>query len=323
MRVLVTGASGQDGTYLIERLIDAGHEVYGTALPTDPLLPGLIASYPSVEIVELDLADLGQVREVATAVRADQVFNLGGISSVAYSWENPGLTGLVSGVAPVVLLEAALEANPEVRFVQASSSEMFGDAPGTIHNENSPLQPVSPYACAKAYAHQSIAAMRMRGVHAASAILFNHESPRRPEGFVTRRVTRGVAMVATGRADALMIGDPDIRRDWGWAPDYVDALIRIAEADTPRDFVIATGRSTSVREFAEAAFEAAGVPVERRRIVLDPEFHRTGDLRSTVGDSTLARRELDWEPTVEVEAIAARMVQEDIAALSASLSAHA
>ncbi|MCJ1685824.1 GDP-mannose 4,6-dehydratase [Rathayibacter sp. VKM Ac-2927] len=306
----VTGASGQDGGYLVERLLADGWEVSALVRDEDASLPA------SVRPFQGDLRDAAGLGRVIAEARPDTVFHLAGISSVAQSWQEPVLTAEVTGTAVAALLEAALalqeSAGREVRFVQASSSEIFGAATENPQTESTPIRPVSPYGAAKAFAHHLVGVYRGRGLHASSAILYNHESPRRPESFVTRKITAGVAAIAAGTATELSLGNLDARRDWGWAPDYVDALVRASRAGSAGDYVIATGVAHSVREFVGAAFAAAGIDAWEDRIRIDPRFARPVDAPEMRGDASKARAELGWAPTVAFEEIVARMVEHDL-----------
>jgi GDPmannose 4,6-dehydratase len=205
-----------------------------------------------------------------------------------------------------------------VRFVQASSAEIFGEPDRSPQDESTPVRPVNPYGAAKAYAHLMVDVYRRRELRAVSAILYNHESPRRPGQFVTRKITSTVAAIARGRADVLALGNLDARRDWGWAPDYVDAMVRAARADIARDYVVATGVGRSVRDFVAAAFARAGISDWEPLVVVDPEFVRPADPTELVGDATLARTALGWSPSVEFDEIVGRMVDADLAQGSSS-----
>ncbi len=213
-------------------------------------------------------------------------------------------------------MESALQVQEKhgrpVRFVQASSAEIFGEPDRSPQDESTPVRPVNPYGAAKAYAHLMVDVYRRRDLHAVSAILYNHESPRRPEQFVTRKITSTVAAIAQGRAERLALGNLDARRDWGWAPDYVDAMVRAARAEAPRDYVIATGVARSVRDFVAAAFARAGIGDWEPLVVVDPEFVRPADPTELVGDATRARTALGWSPTVEFDEIVGRMVDADL-----------
>jgi GDPmannose 4,6-dehydratase len=314
-RVLVTGATGQDGSYLVEQLLADGAEVHAL-VRGEPHGPGETALSDEVHRHSGNLTDGPALEALVAEVAPTEVYNLGGISSVALSWQEPGLTAQVSGVAVGHLLKAAHELQERtgdpVRFVQASSAEIFGAPDRVPQDETTPVAPVTPYGAAKAYAHHLVGVWRGRGLHASSCILYNHESPRRPDTFVTRKITSGAARIARGLQDELALGNLESRRDWGWAPDYVGAMLLAARADDPRAYVIATGVAHSVREFVAAAFQAAGIPEWERHVTLDPRFARPSDAPEQVGDPTRARTLLDWEPTVGFEEIVERMVRHDL-----------
>lgn len=312
-RALVTGATGQDGSYLVERLVDEGVEVHALLRADDeasPLPQGVVGHMG-------DLTDGAALEALVSGVEPHEVFNLGGISSVALSWSEPALTAQASGVAVGHLLKASLElqerSGRSVGFVQASSAEVFGWAEVLPQDEDTPVRPVTPYGAAKAYAHHLVGVYRRRGLRATSCILYNHESPRRPETFVTRKITTGVARIAAGRQDVLSMGNLDARRDWGWAPDYVDAMVRAVRHDEARDFVIATGQAHSVRDFVAAAFAAADISDWADLVTLDPRFARPSDAPEQVGDPARAKRVLGWTPTVVFADVVARMVEHDLA----------
>lgn len=317
-RILVTGLSGQDGSYLGERLIAQGHEIHALVRSTtsDP------EETPVPSTVEAHVGDLGDpdgLRDLVARLRPDVVYNLGGISSVAQSWHEPSLTGQVSGVALAGLLEGVVAARDrarhEVRVVQASSSEIFGEPNTMPQTETTPIAPLSPYGVAKAYAHGIARAFRSRGVHVSNAVLYNHESPRRPTRFVTRKITHAAAAIARGRLDRLEMGNIDARRDWGWAPDYVDAMIRMAEAAEPDDYVIATGETHTVSEFIETAFRHAGILEWSAYVTVDEGLLRPTDVSVMVGDASKAAEKLGWAPTVRFDEIVARMVDHDLSEL--------
>jgi GDPmannose 4,6-dehydratase len=314
-RVLVTGATGQDGSYLVEQLLAEGAEVHalvrdGASRPGETPLPDQVHRHRG------DLTDGSALEALVAEVAPTEVYNLGGISSVALSWQEPGLTAQVTGVAVGHLLKAAHELQERtgrpVRFVQASSAEIFGRAEQVPQDESTPVAPVTPYGAAKAYAHHLVGVYRARGLHAVSAVLYNHESPRRPEAFVTRKITAGVARIARGHQDELALGNLDARRDWGWAPDYVRAMVLAARAQEPQTYVIATGVGHSVRDFVGAAFQAAGIPQWERHVTVDPRFARPSDAPEQLGDPALARAELSWAPTVDFDELVARMVRHDL-----------
>lgn len=310
-RVLVTGVTGQDGGYLAERLVAEGSEVHGLVHDGDQHAAALRERTPEVVLHQGDLTDSDSLKRVVDAVQPDEVYNLAGVSSVALSWQEPVLTADVTALGVARLL-AVLDGS-SVRFVQASSAEVFGDATEVPQTEATPLRPTSPYGVAKVFAHQLVGLHRAQGMHAVSLVLYNHESPRRPLTFVTRKITHTVARIAAGLEQELVLGNVTARRDWGWAPDYVDAMVRAARAEKPDDFVIATGEAHSVEELALAAFARVGL---EPRIRVDESLVRPGDPALLVGDATKAREQLGWAPTVGFEEIVGRMVDADLAALS-------
>jgi GDPmannose 4,6-dehydratase len=311
----ITGITGQDGGYLAEQLLAQGAAVHGLVRHAGELAPTERA-HPGVSLHVADLTDTAGVAGLLAEVGPDEIYNLAGISSVARSWQEPVATGEVSGLAAAGVLQSAWELaerlGRRVSVVQASSAEIFGNPASAPQDETTPIAPVTPYGAAKAYAHHMARVYRGRGLHAATVILYNHESPRRPPAFVTRKITQGAAMIARGEQDELALGNLDARRDWGWAPDYVDAMVRAARHDVPDDFVIATGRAHSVAEFVAAAFRAAGIDDWRRYVRVDPAFVRPVDAVELTGDATRARAVLGWAPTVGFDEIVARMVQTDL-----------
>lgn len=321
---LVTGASGQDGYYLCRDLVADGFEVHALVRPDDgtpdPGLTDLARDLPGVRQSVCDLTDAAGLAGLLRELQPDEVYNFAGISSVALSWREPVLTGSVTGLAVAGMLEAAWQVQEQtgrqVRFVQASSAEIFGEAEQSPQNESTPIRPVSPYGAAKAFAHHLVGVYRGRGLHASAVILYNHESPRRPETFVSRKITAGVARIAAGLEDTLTLGSLDARRDWGWAPDYVRAAIATARSARPGDFVVATGVAHSVAEFAAAAFARAGVADWEARVQTDAKFVRDADAAEQVGDPSKIRRELGWAPTLTFVDIVAAMVDHDIARLA-------
>ncbi|MEE9094704.1 GDP-mannose 4,6-dehydratase [Pseudarthrobacter phenanthrenivorans] len=311
MRALVTGVTGQDGSYLAEQLLSLGWEVHGLTRRPDKIL-----AVSEMLVHYGDLGDADRLRSVVSEVMPDVIFNLGGISSVAQSWKSPELTTSVSGAAVGTLLEAAWQLQEKeghrVRFLQASSSEIFGHAKETPQNELTPIAPTNPYGVAKALAHQLTSVYRSRGLWASNVILFNHESPRRPESFVTRKITMGAARIASGRQDKIYLGNLDSRRDWGWAPDYVDAMVRVSALADPSDFVISSGRMHSVREFAKAALQAAGIPDWEEHIEVDDRFLRPVDAVETCGDNSRLHEATGWQPLMPFEEIVKKMVYYDL-----------
>jgi GDPmannose 4,6-dehydratase len=314
MRVLVTGVTGQDGGYLAERLVSEGCEVHGLVHSGDPHVAALASRTPSVVLHEGDLTDAESLERVVAKAAPDEVYNLAGVSSVARSWTEPVLTADVTALGVARLLAAVLaeqeRSGRRIAFVQASSAEVFGDAERVPQDEQTPLRPTSPYGVAKVFGHQLVGVYRAQGLHAVSLILYNHESPRRPPTFVTRKITQTVARIAKGLEDELVLGNLEARRDWGWAPDYVGAMVRAARAAVADDFVIATGEAHSVEELALAAFAHAGV---EPRIRVDESLVRPADATLLVGDASKARSVLGWAPTVGFEELVARMVDADLA----------
>jgi GDPmannose 4,6-dehydratase len=307
-RALVTGVGGQDGGYLAERLVADGLEVHALVLGGE----GRPRHCPGdVVLHEGDVADIEATRRLVLGLRPTEVYNLAAISSVARSWDEPDLVALVNGQAAVALMESARQVGG-VRFVQASSAEIFGEPAESPQTECTPVRPVNPYGAAKAFAHLAAGVFRRRDQHVSSLVLYNHESPRRDERFVTRRITSSVAAIARGEADELVLGNLDARRDWGWAPDYVDAMVRAARADEPDDYVVATGHAHAVRDFVAAAFEAAGITDWEQLVRQDPALLRPADATELVGDASRARERLGWAPTVGFEDVVRRMVAADL-----------
>jgi GDPmannose 4,6-dehydratase len=311
----ITGITGQDGGYLAEQLLAQGSSVHGLVRAAAEVAP-TIAAYPGVSLHVADLTDTAAVAGLLAEIAPDEIYNLAGISSVARSWQEPVATGLVSGLAAAGVLQSAFELSERtgrrVAVLQASSAEIFGNPGVWPQDESTPIAPVTPYGAAKAYAHHMARVYRARGLHAANVILYNHESPRRPPAFVTRKITQGAAMIARGEQDELALGNLDARRDWGWAPDYVDAMVRAARHDMADDYVIATGRSHSVAEFVAAAFRAAGIDDWERHVRVDPAFVRPVDAVELTGDASRARVRLGWAPTVGFDEVVARMVRADL-----------
>lgn len=316
---LITGITGQTGSYLADQLIGQGWTVNGMVRDADDLESDFRRRTPGAQLLHGELADRESLRSVVRQTRPTAIFNLGGLTSVAQSFEQPELTARITGLAVATLLEAALELSREagkpVAFVQASSAEMFGNTEQVPQTELTAIRPVSPYGAAKAYGHHLVGVYRGLGLRATSCILYNHESPRRPAQFVTRKITSGVARIAAGLDTELVLGNLDAGRDWGWAPDYASALA-LAASGTPGDYVIATGTVHTVRDFVAAAFAAVGIDDWAPLVRQDAAFMRPVDAPTLVGDSSLARRVLGWAPTVEFADIVARMVSADTQLLS-------
>lgn len=321
----MTGATGQDGSYLCEMLAASGAEVHALVRPVAPgeVEPGLAElqeAVPGLVIHHADLADADGLAAVVAQVAPDEIFNLAGISSVAYSWRAPLETGIVSGMAVATLLDAGWQLQERsgrpVRFVQASSAEIFGDAQQVPQDESTPIRPLTPYGAAKAYAHHMVGVYRARGMHAATVILYNHESPRRPTTFVTRKITQGAARIAAGLDRTLTLGALDVRRDWGWAPDYVRAALAVIRADVADDFVVATGAAHTVQDFVEVAFARAGIPDWAEYVRTDPQFVRPTETAIQLGDATKLRTTLGWEPTKDFAGVVRAMVDHDVELLA-------
>ena len=315
---LITGANGQDGGYLVERLLADGHEVHGLC-HSQAGADALVARFPLAHGHVGDLADAAGLEAIITAVEPTRLYNLAGNTSVARSWEFPTDTADVLGVGAVRLLDAAWRLQERtsmpVRFLQASSAELFGDTTELRQSESTPVAPVTPYGAAKAFAHQMVGVYRARGMFASAAILYNHESPRRPAAFVARKISIEVARISLGLSDSLVLGNIDVKRDWGYAPDYVDAMIRILDAESPNNYIVASGQAHSVREFVECAFEHVGISDWQRFVTIDPGLYRPADPQQLVGDP--ARLEgLGWRPTVDFSGLVKIMVDSDLAALA-------
>ncbi|KQQ95835.1 GDP-mannose 4,6 dehydratase [Leifsonia sp. Leaf325] len=313
-RVLVTGANGQDGTYLVRTLLADGHAVHGMC-HSEAGAARLVADFPEATAHVCDLGDTAGITRMIDEISPTHVYNLAGNTSVARSWEFPAETADVLGTGPIRLLEAAWKLGERtgetVRFVQASSAEIFGDASVVPQDESTPRVPVTPYGVAKTLAHEMAGVYRERGMFASTAILYNHESPLRPPSFVARKISREVARIATGQSEQLTLGNIDVRRDWGYAPDYVDAMLHIGRAAQPGDFVVATGQAHSVRDFVDAAFRHVGIDDWDRYVSIDPAFYRPADPQELVGDSSRLRG-LGWNPSVDFGQLVTLMVDHDL-----------
>jgi len=332
-RALITGITGQDGSYLAEHLLKEGYEVWGLVRgQSNPRVSRLRTLLSDVRLVRGDLLDQGSLIAAVEKVQPDEVYNLGAISFVPMSWEQAELTAEVTGMGVLRMLEAIRvcsgitasrgAAPGQIRFYQASSSEMFGQVRETPQTERTPFHPRSPYGVAKAYGHFLTQNYRESyGMYAVSGILFNHESPRRGPEFVTRKVSLGVARIKLGLANELRLGNLEARRDWGYAGDYVRAMHMMLQKDTPEDYVIGTGRTHSVRELVVAAFEAAGLSWEPY-VVSDESLHRPAEVDLLCADPKKARTQLGWEPSVTFEQLVAMMVEADIRLLSAGEDPH-
>ena len=317
-RALITGVTGQDGSYLAEFLADRGYEVYGMVRRSSTeTLERIAHVLDRITLVQGDLLDQFSLVAVLEESQPSEVYNLGAQSFVPTSFSQPVLTAEFTAVGVTRLLEAIRMVDPTIRFYQASSSEMFGRVRETPQSETTPFHPRSPYGVAKAYGHQITVNYRESyDLFAVSGILFNHESPRRGMEFVTRKVSDGVARIKLGLAPELRLGNLDAQRDWGFAGDYVRAMWLMLQQDQPDDYVIATGESHSVRELVEVAFDHVGLRWEDY-VRTDPAFLRPAEVDRLIGDATKARRALRWTPSVGFEGLVRMMVDADLARLSA------
>jgi len=316
-RALITGITGQDGSYLAELLLEKGYEVHGMVRRSSTERADRIEHLRGrITLHQGDLLDQRSLVDALRASKPDEIYNLAAMSYVAVSWIQPTLTAEFSGVGVTRILEAVREVCPGARFYQASSSEMFGKVREVPQNEMTPFYPRSPYGVAKAYGHFITVNYRESyDLHATSGILFNHESPRRGLEFVTRKITWHAAAIRLGLVDELRLGNLDAERDWGYAKDYVEAMWLMLQRDEPEDFVIATGIAHSVRECLEVAFDHAGLPVDDH-VVHDEELVRPAEVDHLIGDHSKASTLLGWEPRTDFETMIRLMVDADLALLS-------
>jgi GDPmannose 4,6-dehydratase len=316
-RAIITGITGQDGSYLAEYLLEKGYVVYGMVRRSSSQHFDRIQHiFDRVELVEGDLTDQSSLDDAIKTIGPDEVYNLASQSFVPTSWNQPVLTADVTGTGVTRMLEAIRKHKPDAKFYQASTSEMFGKVQETPQTEKTPFYPRSPYGVAKVYAHWiTINYRESYNIFACSGICFNHESPRRGLEFISRKVTDGVARIKLGLADKLRLGNLDARRDWGFAGDYVEAMWLMLQQDQPEDYVIATGESHSVRDLVETAFGYIGLPLEPY-IVVDPKLFRPAEVDILVGDAAKAQAKLGWRPTLSFDEMIGMMVEADLKRLS-------
>ena len=319
-RALITGITGQDGSYLAELLLDKGYEVIGMVRRSSTVnFERLAHLQDRITFVAGDLLDEGSMIQVLRTHRPEEVYNLAAQSFVQTSFGQPVLTGETTALGVTRVLDAIRLVDPAIRFYQASSSEMFGKVQEVPQRESTPFYPRSPYGVAKVYGHWITVNYRESyDLHASSGILFNHESPRRGHEFVTRKITHAAARIKLGQQDTLVLGDLDPQRDWGFAGDYVEAMWMMLQQDQPDDYVICTGETHSVRDFLDVAFSRVGLRWQDH-VEQDPEFMRPAEVDLLVGDASKAQKVLDWEPRTSFEELVEMMVDADLALLSGRL----
>jgi GDPmannose 4,6-dehydratase len=318
MKALITGITGQDGSYLADLLIEKGYEVHGIIRRSSSFNTARIEhlmSNPKMVLHYGDLTDYNTVANIIDEHHFDEIYNLGAQSHVKVSFDAPVYTGQTAGIGTLHMLEAIRlyekRHGRKIRFYQASSSEMFGKVQEVPQKETTPFYPRSPYGCAKVYAHYLTVNYRESyGLHASCGILFNHESPRRGETFVTRKITRAVGRIYQGLQKKLYLGNLDALRDWGFAGDYVDAMWRMLQQDTPDDYVVATGKMISVREFCEKAFARFNMDY-KQYVEIDPKYYRPAEVDQLLGDPTKAKQKLGWEPKVSTDELINMMADHD------------
>jgi GDPmannose 4,6-dehydratase len=317
-RALITGITGQDGLYLGELLAAKGYEVFGLVRgQSNPKISLVERIIPSVQLLEGDLTDLPSLIGAMEVAQPNEVYNLAAISFVGLSWKQAELTGEITGMGVLRVLEAmrihTQNDMSRVRFYQASSSEMFGKVRETPQRETTPFHPRSPYGVAKTFGHYMTVNYRESyGAHACSGILFNHESERRGHEFVTRKVTRAVARISLGLQTTISLGNLDSRRDWGFAGDYVEAMWRMLQQDEADDYVIATGETHSIGDLLDVAFSRVGIADWKRHVEQDPRYFRPAEVDLLIGDASKARDQLDWAPTMGFQQLIERMVDADV-----------
>ncbi len=319
-RAFITGITGQDGSYLTDFLLSKGYEIHGLVRRSSSFnrkrIEHVFKDYQSTKDIFLhygDLTDASNLARLIEKVNPDELYNLGAQSHVRVSFDMPEYTANVNYLGALRLLEAVRETRIKTKFYQASTSEMFGDTTEYPQNERTPFKPRSPYAAAKVAAYWAVANYREAyGIFACNGILFNHESPRRGESFVTRKITMGVADIVDGRKDRIYLGNLDAKRDWGYAPEYVEAMWLMLQHEKPDDYVIATGESHSVREFVQQAFQAVGIDDWQKYAAFDPLYQRPTDVSILAGDASKAKTILGWEPKVRFKELVKIMVDADL-----------
>jgi GDPmannose 4,6-dehydratase len=310
---LITGITGQDGSYLAEFLLEKGYRVYGLIRRSSTVNFERISHIQrDIELLSGDLLDQKSLTSALEVSGAHEIYNLGAQSFVPVSWDQPMLTGEITGLGTTRLLEAVRSVNPKARFYQASTSELFGKAQETPQRESTPFYPRSPYGVSKLYAHWiTINYRESYNMYACAGILFNHESPRRGLEFVTRKITHGVALIKLGREKKLHLGNLDARRDWGYAGDFVRAMWLMLQQEEAEDYVIATGVDRTIGDFCQAAFEHVGLDWQEH-VVVDPKFFRPAEVNILLGDGTKAKEKLGWEPETSFEEMVQMMVDRDL-----------
>jgi GDPmannose 4,6-dehydratase len=316
-KALITGITGQDGSYLAELLLDKGYQVYGMVRRSSTETIGRIEHIKDrIHFLQGDLLDQASLTKAIEEAAPDEIYNLAAQSFVPTSWSQPVLTGQITATGVTRMLESVRQVAPQARFYQASSSEMFGKVREVPQTETTPFHPRSPYAVAKTYGHHITVNYRESyGLFTAAGILFNHESPRRGLEFVTRKITDGVARIKRGLTDELRLGNLDSQRDWGYAGDYVRAMWLMLQQDQGENFVIATGRTHSIRDFLDIAFGHVDLDWQDY-VKQDPRFLRPAEVDQLIGDSSKARRVLGWEPTIDFRNLVTMMVDADLARLA-------
>jgi len=327
-RALITGVTGQDGSYLAELLLSKGYEVHGVKRRSssfntsrvDHLLTDWHERDAKFYLHFADLSDATSLSKLLYQLAPDEIYHLGAQSHVRVSFDIPEYTGDITALGTTRLLDAIHQTGIPARFYNAASSEMFGQSSGTRQNENTPFRPRSPYGCAKLYSYwMTVNAREGYGLYAVNGILFNHESPRRGENFVTRKITRAVARIAGGMQEKLYLGNLEAERDWGYAPEYVEGMWQMLQQPTSDDYVLATGETHTVREFLELAFEQAGLDWQEY-VEIDPDYYRATEIDRLVGDASKARQKLGWTPRVRFSDLVKIMVEADVQMLEDKLS---